>query len=55
MLVSVIGLGVEGEAATKSFLNYGHKVYASDFSKDVKIDINSPNLANMQNYLRARG
>ncbi|MCQ2973108.1 MAG: UDP-N-acetylmuramoyl-L-alanine--D-glutamate ligase [archaeon] len=44
MLISVIGLGVEGESATKSFLNYGHKVYASDFSKDVKIDIDSPNL-----------
>lgn len=44
MFVSVVGLGVEGEAATRSFLNYGHTVYASDLNKDLKIDIDDSNL-----------
>lgn len=44
MFVSVLGLGVEGEAAVRSFLKYGHKVYASDLNKDLKIDITDSNL-----------
>ncbi len=39
MKVTVIGLGMEGNLALFSLLDYGHQVYASDLKGDIEISI----------------
>lgn len=44
MLISVLGLGVEGKYAVKSFLKENYKVYGTDLNKNIKLNTNNPNL-----------
>ena len=39
MKVAVVGLGTEGIYAVKSLLNHGYRVYASDISENIEMDI----------------
>ncbi len=41
MKVAVVGLGVEGNHALHSLLDYGHQVYASDLKNDIDISIDN--------------
>ena len=46
MKAAVIGLGVEGKKAVKSFLNHGWEVYATDLNINVDLsDLNLPTLS----------
>lgn len=38
MKIAVIGLGIEGNKALHSLLNYGHQVYASDMDKNKSLE-----------------
>jgi len=43
MRAAVIGLGVEGKKASKSLLDHGWSVYASDLQTDINLkDLNMP-------------
>ncbi|MDO5852126.1 MAG: Mur ligase family protein [Methanobacteriaceae archaeon] len=50
MLVSVIGLGVEGQKAVKSLMEHNYDIYASDFNKNINLELIS-NLPKTKNKL----
>lgn len=41
MKVAVVGLGMEGNHALHSLLDFGHQVYASDLNKDLNITVDN--------------
>ena len=41
MKVAVVGLGMEGNHALHSLLEFGHQVYASDVNEDLNIYVDN--------------